>query len=275
MFYINKNNYILITLLIICLLCIQITAAQCIGSSCGGGSCTMASSTSGSCCGLDTKKTGTMSCGSGMGDKMSMMSSCGSESNTKSISMAKGCGGTTSCSSGSGCGSSSSMNANNPSNGCGPNDGCGGEGSCGSPSVSMVKQDSRIVADKGCGGRSLAYIASQEGIKIDESKIIEMIKYDPDKGASMMDIVNAAKKLGLYASGYKMNYDQLEKRELPVIVYLPDHFTVLVSMDDSKNTLTFTDSSKRKVTLTKEEFLKKWQGYVLEIRKEPQVSLAQ
>lgn len=225
----------------------SVAFTQCTGASCGA-SCGMASSTSGSCgssCGMNAKGSG---CGTGM--------SCGSQSTTSSMSCCSGMA--------SGCGSAS----------CGSSGGCGGAGSCGSMVMKVSQpQSPKIIADKGCGGRSLAYIASRQGIKMGESEIVKMIHYDPDKGASMMDIVTAAKKLGLESSGYKMNYAQLEKRELPVIVSLPDHFTVLVSMDKSKNTLTFTDSSKKKVTMTHEEFLKQWKGYVLEIRKQSAISL--
>jgi hypothetical protein len=150
---------------------------------------------------------------------------CGSKESTKTLSSSKGCGGAVSCGSNSGCGGSSDMSvmsqssgcgsiggcggtmSKNTSAGCGGTSGCGGASSCGSVSPALLPstyqgegsgvrfQSPQIIADKGCGGRSLAYIASQQGIKIEEAEIVKMIHYDPAKGASMLDIVNTAKKL--------------------------------------------------------------------------------
>jgi len=295
----NSKKFVLITLSLFSLFFYLVISTSSSSCTCGNTtfsnkSCTM------SCCSGMKNKTGLNSDKAGMACCTGIASGCGSGS----CGSNSGCGGT--CAGGSDkntvkdvktgsrlfarvdtksqdCGAGSCGSNCGSMSSCGVNSSCGGGCSSGSISPALVKegagggglsQSSKIIADKGCGGRSLAYIASQQGIKKGESEIVKMIHYDPEKGASMLDIVNAAKQLGLKASGYKMSYDQLAKLELPVIVYLPDHFTVLVSIDQSKNTLTFTDSSKQKVTQSKEKFLKTWQGYVLEIRKETAVTLA-
>jgi len=203
---------------------------------------------------------------------------------TASSNSSAGCGGMRSCgdssviginSENSGCGSQSGCATGNvtSTSGCSSGSGCGKVSSCSSEGKS-VKQNPLGKTDKYCGGRALAYIARQRGISKDTAEIIQMVQIDSEKGASMLDIIKAAKKLGLDAKGYRMNYGELVKRDLPVIIYFPNHFTVLTSVDKDKNILTFTDSTLKELTLTKQDFLNSWEGYVLEIYKEPTVSLA-
>ncbi len=256
MYHINKNNRVVISLLIICLFCIQITLAQCTGSSCSGGtgSCGMASSTSGSCgssCGMSAKGSG---CGSGM--------SCGSQNTTSSMSC---CGSSPqNTSMANGCGSGS----------CGSNGGCGGMSSCGAPDQVTLFTMTRM--DKDNGPWAFAYLAQRYKTSITTQKVTQQIPdYDAGKGISMRDMAQVANKLGLVAKGYKMPYEELFKHPLPVIIYFPDHIAVLTALDKKKNILTFTDSTKKKITLTKEEFLKQWEGYVLELQKQSTISLAE
>ena len=147
--------------------------------------------------------------------------------------------------------------------------------SCCSSVDNNKKVSSELSVNNDCGTWSMMYIVKQLGISKDENQIRHIVQTDLNKGASMQDLVQGAKKLGLDAKGYKMSYAELGKRALPVIISFPNHFAVLVSIDSKNNTLIFADSNKPKYTLTKDEFLKKWGGYVLEIRKEPEVSLTQ
>ncbi|MDI6784494.1 MAG: cysteine peptidase family C39 domain-containing protein, partial [bacterium] len=141
---------------------------------------------------------------------------------------------------------------------------------CGSP-TETAKQKNQIKGttntDMNCGVWSLAYIAKSFGIKKDEKAIKKLISYDPNKGATMQELVLGAQKLGLEAKGYRMSYAELTKRKLPIIIYIPNHFMVLTAIDTRKNQPTFADTTKKKLEMTKAEFLNLWQGYVLEIKK--------
>jgi hypothetical protein len=155
--------------------------------------------------------------------------------------------------------------------------GCG----CGSP-TETAKQKNQIKetsnSDMDCGVWSLAYIAKSLGVNPStslrvkknesiESVVKRIVSYDLNKGATMLELAQAAQKLGLEAKGYRMSYTELTKRKLPLIVYIPNHFMVLTAIDTKKKQLTFADATKKKFTMPKDEFLNLWQGYVLEIKK--------
>jgi hypothetical protein len=146
--------------------------------------------------------------------------------------------------------------------------GCGS--GCGAPAESL-KQKNQVKGttnpDNDCGVWSLAYIAKSLGIRKDEKAIKKLVSYDPNKGATMQELAQAAQKIGLVAKGYRMSYTELTKLQKPIIVYIPNHFMVLTAVDAQKNRLTFADSSKKKFEMPKDEFLNIWQGYVLEIKK--------
>ena len=144
---------------------------------------------------------------------------------------------------------------------------------CGSPSgavnqMSQAKGASN--SDMDCGIRSLACVANSLGIKKDEQAIKKLVSYDPQKGATMQELALAAQKLGLEAKGYRMSYTELTKRQKPVIVYLPNHFTVLTAIDTAKHILQFADSSKENLQISEMKFRDSWEGYVLEIKKSRQ-----
>jgi hypothetical protein len=119
-----------------------------------------------------------------------------------------------------------------------------------------------------CGPWALGYIANKLGKVKGIEQGMKVVKYDKTKGASMQELAEGAKKLGLTAAGYKMSIRELEKRKFPVIVYFPDHFAVLTSIDPKLGQMKLIDSGKKQeYAMTREEFVQSWQGYVLEVSK--------
>jgi hypothetical protein len=158
------------------------------------------------------------------------------------------------------CCSAEPVSANTPQSSCG----------CGSP-TEPAKQKNQIKEtanpDMNCGVWSLVYIANALGVKKDEQAIKKLVSYDPAKGATMQELAQAAQKLGLEAKGFRMSYAELMKRKLPLIVYIPNHFTVLTAIDTDKHILQFADSSNKNLQISEMKFRDSWEGYVLEIKK--------
>lgn len=85
-------------------------------------------------------------------------------------------------------------------------------------------------------------------------------------GTTAYDLVETAKKYGFDAGGYKMNETTILEKNiiLPAIVHLKinnlDHFSVLYQINHRKVTL--MDPAKGKKTISFDEFLKLWDGYI-------------
>lgn len=80
-------------------------------------------------------------------------------------------------------------------------------------------------------------------------------------GSTMLDIVNAADKIGFKAFGAKGNYEDLMKEKMPCIAHVViedilQHFVVIYEI--SKNSVLLGDPSKGLYKLNKESFLKIW-----------------
>jgi len=103
-----------------------------------------------------------------------------------------------------------------------------------------------------CGPLALAYIAKELGINRKEKEIYDRVIYDKTQGATMKQLLDAARQLGLEGKGYRMSFEELQKRKLPLIIYLPQHFTVLTQWDKKNKQLIFNG----KEIMSQEEFLK-------------------
>ena len=134
-------------------------------------------------------------------------------------------------------------------------------------SCSSDRDISDIKPSNDCGLLALAYIAKELGINKKENEFYDSVIYDITQGATMKQLLDAARKLGLEGQGYRMSFEELTKLKLPLIIYLPRHFTVLTQWDKKNHQLIFNG----KEIMSQEVFLKQWQGYVLELWKIPRV----
>lgn len=82
----------------------------------------------------------------------------------------------------------------------------------------------------------------------------------------MYGLAKAASAIGLEAFGYSMTLEELKMESLPVIAHVwGSHFIVIQAYD--KDSVTVIDNGKKKRYEDK-DFIKIWNGTILEIRKE-------
>ena len=80
---------------------------------------------------------------------------------------------------------------------------------------------------KDCGPTCLRMIAEYYGKKFDFSKMANISKIN-HKGSSLLDIMNAAKKIGIESKGLAVDITILKSLNLPVILHWDtDHFVIL------------------------------------------------
>ena len=122
-----------------------------------------------------------------------------------------------------------------------------------------------------CGAACIAMIAMHYGLRRSITSIRQVSGTDT-KGTNLAGMVTASKKIGFEAHALKGNEEALTS-ELPVpfIVHLARssdrgtllHFAVVKKISKKKVFLLDPDSSFGKHSMTKEEFLKIWTGYVI------------
>ncbi len=121
----------------------------------------------------------------------------------------------------------------------------------------VVKQD----LDYSCGAASMATILNEYyGQSVTEKELLEAM----DKGdlrASFDDMQQVLPKVGFRAVGYALNFAQLSKLKIPVLVYVKyrknDHFSVLRGIDDK--TVLLADPSFGNRTYSRAQFLDMWE----------------
>lgn len=118
-----------------------------------------------------------------------------------------------------------------------------------------------------CGPVALQYILTQQGVMAEVPELVELTDYN-GKGTSFAGLAEAARKKGLQAEGYRLNYSSLAKLDLPLIVQLKtqgrDHFVALTRMEKGK--IYFYDQKGPNQSYSMKEFKKLWSGYVLAIQ---------
>ena len=140
----------------------------------------------------------------------------------------------------------------------------------------IVKQE----YDFSCGAGSLATlltyyfnenISEKEIIEtifkdMKEKEVIEIIK----EGFSMLNLKQAAEKLGYTAKGYRLKIHRLDKLSLPVIVFLSTkdlkHFTLFKGI--RKDRVYLADPTRGNIRVDLKRFHKQWQdGFTLVVYK--------
>jgi len=119
--------------------------------------------------------------------------------------------------------------------------------------------------NKECGSAALLSIIRFHNGDIPISKLVEMTNTTKN-GTNFLNIKNASLKLGLNATGYKVdNFNTLYEIKAPYIVQIIDnnytHFMVIYKIKNDK--LIIMDPAKGKVVMKKEKFIKIWTGYIM------------
>lgn len=107
-----------------------------------------------------------------------------------------------------------------------------------------------------CGPTCLRMICKYHGRLYSIQKLRQLC-YVKRGGATLLDISEAAEKIGFRTIGVKLSLDQLEEVELPCILHWRRrHFVILYKIKKGK--FYIADPASGLITLTKEEFTKNW-----------------
>lgn len=120
----------------------------------------------------------------------------------------------------------------------------------------ITKQD----LDYSCGASSLSTILTYFYDKpTTEAHILDDMNLDKTM-SSFLDLAKVSEQYGFVGRGMLMDYDNLSKIKIPVIVYLNlkrnDHFSVVRAIDDKRVYL--ADSSMGNRILTRQQFETMW-----------------
>ncbi|CAM4015630.1 Peptidase C39 family protein [Pedobacter westerhofensis] len=109
-----------------------------------------------------------------------------------------------------------------------------------------------------CGPTCLRMIASFYGISFDPEGMKHMSRISR-RGSSMLDLMNAAEKLGLRSAGMELGIAQLEAAVLPAILHWDlQHFVVLFKV---KNDIYYiADPAMGILKFCRPAFLSHWQN---------------
>jgi predicted double-glycine peptidase len=123
--------------------------------------------------------------------------------------------------------------------------------------ANIVKQN----FDYSCGAASLATVLNKfYGLQLTERQILSDMR-KPDLMANFEDMARVSDFYGFNAGGIALNYEQLTKLTVPVVVYLrhhrEDHFSVLRGISNTHVQL--ADPSWGNRIFSKQQFLKMWE----------------
>lgn len=116
-----------------------------------------------------------------------------------------------------------------------------------------------------CGAAALATVALHYKLPISVQKMRDLAGTDR-VGTNLLGLVQAAEKLGFSARAVKGPYDELEKVVLPAVAHWMTeegfgHFVVLHRW--WRDRVVVADPARGVLTMTREEFSKRWTGYLL------------
>jgi ATP-binding cassette subfamily B protein len=116
-----------------------------------------------------------------------------------------------------------------------------------------------------CGAAALATVARHYGLEFGLQTMRELAGTDR-VGTNLLGLVNAAEKIGFSAKAVKGAYEALGGAPLPAIAHVKTeeglgHFVVLYRAD--RNKVVVADPGRGVEKLSREEFTRKWTGYLL------------
>ena len=133
--------------------------------------------------------------------------------------------------------------------------------------IEEVGQNFLQAGSNTCGPAALAYLLNLWGFETSEQEIGKLVKME-ERGTSMYELVQAARKLGLNAWGERQKFAALKKTILPVIAFITnDHWVVV--LDIKGGHVILFDPSMGYVRVRDDLFNMAWNGYVMLTRTRP------
>lgn len=120
-----------------------------------------------------------------------------------------------------------------------------------------------------CGPACLAMIFKYYGY-FNIQPLLSKLTEVSTSGVNLFSMAEVAQQFGFVADAYEMEYEYLSKIKLPCIAhYKGIHFIVIYRVTDTH--VYIADPAYGKDKLTKEDFLKKWNGIVLTVEPTPDI----
>ena len=108
----------------------------------------------------------------------------------------------------------------------------------------------------------LVMVAGYHGLAVDPEQLRHTLALGSE-GMGIMDILRAAKELGLKAKEAQVSYDRLNRLPMPALVLMEDRkFNVLAKIDGDR-VLVFDPFDGRPRLISKDEFLQRWQKRII------------
>ena len=108
----------------------------------------------------------------------------------------------------------------------------------------------------------LVMVAGYHGLAVDPEQLRHTLALGPD-GMGTMDILRAAKELGLKAKEAQVGYDRLNRLPMPALALMEDRkFSVLAKIDGDR-VLVFDPLDGKPKILSKDDFISKWQQRII------------
>ncbi|CCH51155.1 ATP-binding cassette, subfamily B, bacterial [Fibrisoma limi BUZ 3] len=115
-----------------------------------------------------------------------------------------------------------------------------------------------------CGPTCLAMIFKHYGVSETRHLLTRMAEITQE-GTSLYALLEIAENYGFKAEGYELDYEYLQRINLPCIAhYEGQHFVVVYEATDTH--VRVADPAFGKTRYTREEFCNKWSGIVLELK---------
>ena len=108
----------------------------------------------------------------------------------------------------------------------------------------------------------LVMVAGYHGLAVDPEQLRHTLALGSE-GMGIMDILRAAKELGLKAKEAQVSYDRLNRLPMPALALMEDRkFNVLAKIDGDR-VLVFDPLDGRPRLISKDEFLQRWQKRII------------
>lgn len=138
------------------------------------------------------------------------------------------------------------------------------------PVLWSLRTESVRVTDRDvqCGHWCLVRCAELLGVPIAIDDVLKLMPPSA-QGHSLQQLSTALETIGLKATGRQERFESLTKRQGPWIIHLtnPDHFIVLVSIEDRERRIHAFDPLGNRETISLDSVRSRWSGKVLEVRR--------
>lgn len=108
----------------------------------------------------------------------------------------------------------------------------------------------------------LVMVARYHGLGVDPEQLKHTLAFGPE-GMEIVDILTAAKELGLKAKEAQVSYDRLNRLPKPAIAITEGGNFIVIAKTDGDRILVFDPLDGRPKILSKDDFLSRWQKRVI------------